>query len=440
MRKFMNIVMILLVAVVLIGGGAAGYVWYATKKQADAVVALARPLAHISYGGISVSPLGSVSIHQVRIAPNTGPNTLTVGTIRLSAPDFLALLQTGWQVRRGRLPQALALSFRELELRPGTVTAAGSSQNTPAHPLDNLSALGCGPISAFGPSEWRDMGYQRLLGNLEIGYRINSLKNILELRLDSSARDMATTNLDFGLALSGAPRSFMELATTFTPKLAKLNLALRDDGLNQRRNTYCANKAGKPILDYIADHVRLVDERLRALGVVLGPGWLTAYQRYLTEGGVLALTATPPIPINPAELPDYAPADLIKLLGLRLNVNDTGVTDLSASWNTAQLMSTFGIQPQEQLQREYEAAAEKALIAAPARPTIAPKAYHPLPADQLSQHIGKIAKLRTTSGVQYRGQLHPAEDGLVRITLRQASGSATLSLRVAEITSAEVLY
>lgn len=130
---------------------------------------------------------------------------------------------------------------------------------------------------------------------------------MLELRLDSDMRDWATLNLSIGLALTKPPKSLMELPLSLTPKLAKLNFMLRDDGLNQRRNAYCAAKAGKSLPEYLADHVQRVVERLRANGVTLGPGMIDAYQSYLTQGGALTITAAPPRPSTPPSCANTLP-------------------------------------------------------------------------------------------------------------------------------------
>lgn len=432
MRKLVNIAIAILIVVVLLGGGIAGYLWYGAKQQVDQIVTMARPFAEISYSGITVSPTGSMGVNRLRIAPISANDSITIGAIRLNAPNLLALLHTRWQLSRGRLPEALSLSFQDIELPLGDIAGTSSTETTKSAPLDHLEALGCGPINAFGAAAWREMGYDRLTGNLEIGYRVDAKNNVLVLRVDSASRNWATLNLDVGLALTQPPESLMALATSFTPKLAKLNLVVRDDGFNQHRNNYCASKAGKPIPEYLADHVRLVVERLRANGIAPGPGLIAAYQRYLSEGGVLTIAATPPVPVNPAELNEYTPADVIKVLGLTLKANETPVTDLSVDWDAARVAKALGVEPEP----------EPEVTPAPVvqTPVVIQKIYHPTPVGELGQHVGKIVKLRTKTGAQYRGQLDAFAEGLVRITVRKSGGSVTLSLRASEITAAEVFY
>ena len=247
--------------------------------------------------------------------------------------------------------------------------------------------------------------------------------------------------MDIGLALTKPPESLAELALSLTPKLARLNFVLRDDGFNQRRNTYCAAKAGKPVPEYLADHVRQVIERLRANGVILGPGLIAAYQSYLIEGGALTITAMPPAPIDPAELHEYAPADIVKLLGLRVKVNETAITDLTVDWDAAKLAKAVNIAPTSEPELEPE---EKAASAPPPPSPVAVQkiyqVYHPIPVGELGSHVGRIVKLRTASGAQYRGQLEGVAEGMIRITLRKSGGSAVLSLRTHDITATEVLY
>ena len=448
MRKFATVLAVLLVVLVVLGVSAAAYLWHSVRKQADAMVASIQPFAQASYSGVDLQLDGSVGVKNVRITPHATGDLIQIGAIRLHAPDLLALLHASWQLRNNRLPPALALTLHDMEMQP---SQGATPTPAVAGPFDHLDALGCGPITAFGANDWQAMGYGPLKGTLDMGYRFRDRQNLLELRLDNSLQDMGAMHLSASLALSGgAPDSLMALATTLTPKLAQLEFSLRDAGFNLRRNTYCAEKAGKPVLDYMSDHVRLLDQRLRSGGLTLGPGWLAAYQRYLTEGGLLELTAKPPIPVNPVEVPDYTPADQLKVLGLQLSVNQTPVSDLAIGWNTTQLAAAMGMTPDAAgaAQLELEAAADAAAAArieaeaaaAAAQRAAAVKHYHPTPVAQLSQHTGKVAQLRTTGGVRYRGQLNPPNEGRIRITVRQSGGTATFSLRPEEIASAEVLY
>jgi len=437
MRKLNTVVVAIFVALVLIAGGVGGYLWYSTKQQVDQIVTMAKPFAEISYGGIEISPAGSVGVNRLRIMPHFVNDSIAIGAIRLNAPNILALLNIRRQLGKGQLPEALSLSLDQFEV-PLNGGILGASSVPPAQrtPFDDLDALGCGSINSLGGTEWQEMGYDNFTGNMKIGYRLNAARNLLELQTDSNTRDWATLNMDIGFALSTPATSVMELTTSLTPKLAKLNAVLRDDGFNQRRNNYCAAKAGKTIDAYIADHVRLLVERLNANGIQPGPGLIEAYRRYLTEGGQLTITAAPPAPIDPTELQFYKPEDVVKLMGLTLKVNDKSVTDLSLNWDAAKVARALGTEPEAVLESGETGAAPT--FSQP--PVMIRKSYHPIPVGELGQHVGKIAKIKTTNRAEYKGQLDAIAEGVIKITIRKSGGSVTLPLRVSDITEAQVLY
>ena len=435
MRKLMKIVVALLIVLILIAGGVGGYLWYDTKQHVDRFVMMAKPFAEISYGGIEVSPAGSLGVTRLRIAPNMVNDVITIGAIRMHAPNILALLKTRWQLGQGELPGALSLSVREFELPlHGGILGASPPPSRQSSPLEDLDALGCGQVAHLGGTEWQEMGYDHFIGNVEIGYHLDAARNVLAVRVDSNTRDWATLNMDIGFAIPGTVRSIMELAAQTKPRLASLNITIQDDGFNQRRNNYCAAKAGKTIDDYLANHVRLLVERLGANGINLGPGLIAAYRKFLVDGGRITLTATPPAPIDPTELQHYTAEDVIKLLGLKMQVNGEAVTDLSVSWDSAKVAHALGAEP------EPEQSAEEATPAPVEQVVMIQKSYHPTPVGELGQHVGKIAKLKTATGATFRGQLEAVAEGIVKIKIRKSGGSVTLSLRTNEIDSAQVIY
>lgn len=437
MHKLKTVGVAFLVALVLIAGGIWGYLWYSTKQQVDQIAAMAKPFADISYGGIEVSPAGSIGVNRLRILLNVVNDSIAIGSIRLNAPNILALLNIRRQLGKGQLPEALSLSLQQLEIPlNGGLLGANRGAVSQRSPFDGLDALGCGSINSFGSTEWQEMGYAHFIGNTTMGYRLNAAHDLMEFQIDSNGRDWATINVDLGFALSAPASSVMELATSLTPKLAKLNAVFRDDGFNRRRNTYCAAKAGKTIEAYVTDHVRLVVERLQTNGINPGPGLIEAYRRYLTEGGQLTIAAAPPAPINPTELQFYKPEDVIKLMGLTLKVNEKAVTDLSLSWDSVKIARALGAEPETVPESEKTDATQSAEPST----IVIQKAFHSTPVSELGRHVGKMAKIKTANNAQYGGKLDAVAEGTVTITIRKPGGSATLSLRSNEITEAQVLY
>lgn len=435
MRKFMTILAALLAVLALIAGSVWGYLWYSTQQQIEQLVMAAKPFAEISYDSIEVSLSGSAGVKQIKIIPHSVNDIISISALRLNAPNILALLNIRSQLGQGQLPAAMSLTLRGLELPlHGGIIGPKPPAPRERKPFDDLDTLGCGPVIHFSGDEWQEMGYERFISNLDIGYRLDA--NRMQIRVNSNARDWASISLDMGFALNTPATSIMELAQSLTPKLTSLNVVLQDDGYNTRRSNYCAAKAGKPINEYIADHVRLVVERLRANGIQPGPGLIAAYQGYLAENGSLTLTANPPAPIDPSELALYKAEDVVKLTGLTVKVNDQAISDLRVEWNNVQVVKALGIGAPSP-PHEEEA---PATVTPTPKPVVIQHSFHPIAVSQLKQHVGKIAKLQTSTGAHYRGKLEMMADGMVKITIRKPGGTATLSLRSEEITGAEVLY
>ena len=246
-------------------------------------------------------------------------------------------------------------------------------------------------------------------------------------------------NVDVGLATSGPVSSLLALAASPAPKLSKLNVVVRDQGFNRRRNNYCAAKAGKTVDAYITEHVRLLEDRLRANGIYPGQGLLEAYRQYLADGGRLAITASPAAPIEPTELQFYKPGDAVKLAGLTLAVNDQPVSDLSVNWDGTKIARALKAKPQSAPEPD-QAEIRPAPPATAASVAMQQRTFRAVTVTELNRHVGKMAKLTTANNARYTGKLNTISEGNVTITIFKPTGSATLSLRNKDIIEAEILY
>lgn len=433
MRKLLIIASTVVLVAIAAAGGVWGYVFYSTKQQVQQFISAAQPLATISQRGIQVLPSGVVRVRDIKIIPHTLSDVISIDAIEWHAPNIFALLNLRSRLSQGQLPASLALTVRGVNLPlHGGIIGAKPAPHYQALPLENLSALGCGALTYFAGEQWQAMGYERFISDMTIGYRL--FPERIAINISSATRDWATFSLDVDLALDTPVTTFTQLASAITTKLAGLTLVMQDDGYNQHRNNFCATQAGSDVNTYLATHVRLVVERLRQHGIHLGPGLVEVYQRYLSENGMLTLTMRPPMPIQPPELLDYSAADAMKLAGLSLQFNDQPVSDLSMDWNLAQISQALGLGA-----TRPPPVPEVAPPPAAPKPAVLPrKDFQNIHLADLDQHLGQIAKLKTTSGVTYQGKLESLGEGILRITIRKSGGQATLSLRVEEIAEVQV--
>lgn len=438
MHRLKTFLIALPVVLALLVGGVWGYLWYNTKQQLDEFIKLVKPFADISYRGIDVSLAGSITVNRIRAIIEPLNDAVSIGSMRLNTPNLLALLDISTQLRSGHLPNALGLSMEDLEISlDGGILGASEAARTHRSPFSDLDALGCGPIQTLSGTEWQEMGYRNMVSNVTWGYRLTPAYDALELQIDSDTRDWAALNFRIGFAISPPTSSIIGLTTSLSPKITQLQVAIRDLGFNERRNNYCAAKAGKPVEAYLADHVRLVAQHLQANGLQLGGGLVDAYRQSLANGSQLAINASPPIPVDLRELQFYKPDDIKKLLGLAVKVNEQPVNDLTLQWDATKIAQALAVKS------EPESTAE-ATSPATAKPEPKPdpvvqKSYQPIPISELSRYIGTVAKIKMINNASYNGILDTVSSEMVIITIRKGSGKATLSLRRSDISEVQIL-
>ncbi len=434
MRTLARIISILLSITLLIAAGALGYLWYKTGQRADQLVLLAKPFADISYDGVDVSPFGSVGINRVQIRPYTNRDTITIGSVRLNASNLLELMMLELRLSQNKPPEALSLSLQQINLPMNGEILNPPPETIQRHsPLDALDALGCGSITRFNGVEFLEMGYKEITSNITIGYRSNPDRQQLNLQIDSNTRNWMAIHL--GVDLKVPNLSVLPLSPdALQPEITGLDISLYDDGFNQHRNNYCAAKSGEPVDTYVTHHVQLLAQRLSTAGIKLGVGILNAYRHFLlADSSQMTLTAQPDTPIDLSTLVGYSSTDIIKLLNLKLSVNQKPVDDLSFSLDTQRFAHLFAPEkPKPQPEEEIVEHRPKVVVIK--------KTFHPTPTRELSKHIGKIAKIQTSTGAKYTGTLGEITDEKINIMIRKPSGQLTLSLRLANITSAQVLY
>lgn len=100
---------------------------------------MAKPFAEISYGSVAISPSGSVGVRRLRVMPKFVNDSIMIGAIQLNFPNFLALLHARWQLSQNQLPEALSLSFQDVELSLsggilGAATANAEKTRSPFGP------------------------------------------------------------------------------------------------------------------------------------------------------------------------------------------------------------------------------------------------------------------------------------------------------------------
>lgn len=410
----------------LLYGGVKGYLWYKTREAADQLVESASPFAVITYDGIHSSLKGSVGIDNVIIRPRGVRDEIRVDSVTFHAPDLRFLISAERRLENKKLPESLGISLKGVTMDlqgPLVAETASGGQNLTFSPL---SALGCGDLATIGPRELLSMGYDNIVYDLDLNYRLQPDGNGVDLTVSSDAHDMAFMQLGMQVDLPGLNGAVTN-AIGVQPQIKRAELIYRDYDLNPRLTRFCAASMDAEPAQFLDGHTSLVAVRLHELGVQPSPELMQAYRGFMEKSGDLRIVFAPDQPLQPAELALYDTQALVRVLHPQLTINGAPLAVHPAS-GPAPIAK--GVRPQPK-------AEEKPRIELPKYAT---PAYHVTPVSELSGHLGRPVRLRLTSGQDYDGTLEELRNDSLLIRRRLYGGSITQPVDLAEVAEIQVLY
>jgi hypothetical protein len=114
---------------------------------------------------------GSLAVEDISIRIHGMDDELRIKAVRYQTPNLLYLVQANKQFEQGRIPESLSLSVEGLNIDlfgefTDRLEQMVNEMNFQLHGVNPL----CGGRLFFGPRELRDMGYEEIRGDMQIGY------------------------------------------------------------------------------------------------------------------------------------------------------------------------------------------------------------------------------------------------------------------------------
>lgn len=280
----------------------------------------------IEYRQLDTSLGGKVELSTVSVVPVGQANGARIQNLRLTGPNLfnLALQYNPLAGYKGP-PDFLRLKLSGVKVDLGGGLAAYLDARTGGQNSGNEAV--CAPGQGVTFQTLKNLGYQQLAGEVNLGYRLvpHAQRLGADLNLDLEeiqrvAAEMSLTNvsrhvLQDPTAVAAALQRFhMEyyLAPAFGKKLA----------------AWCAEKRGVSVTDYEQTLTLELVRDLGDKGVVLGYGLRQAVQHFFTTWGSLEVELEPPVPLSLFALPFIPPEQLVSKLALKLKLNGSQVSDL----------------------------------------------------------------------------------------------------------------
>ncbi len=437
MEKLKYLVLGLLVVVVLAYGGIKAYMYYSLKNKMDLLAQQFSLVGQLKYGDLTTSVKGSLTVKDLEIRLHDMDDELRIKAIHYQTPNLLYLLQANKKLEEGRIPESLSLSIEGLNIglfgeftdRLEQFVSDLNFQLQGVNPL-------CGGRLFFGPRELRDMGYEEITSDIQIGYRFDRANAQIIVDIISSTKDIAAARIQ-GIIARIVDTSFISMMQPdHRPRLGQITFNYIDQSYTKRFTKYCAGLSKLELNEYIAAEANQQPVYYSyTWGFVPGPGLRQAYGAFLTKPEQIEVSLELPEAVTPKNLHLFKPEDIPGLLDLQVSVNGEAVKDLSFDFYKGQKLDLSG-----NIDRLF--AQPGATPAAPLREKKIAKyetKYHIVPVSGLKKYIGEEVRLQTTTGKTRLGYLTKIGSKVANVEQRVHRGRFTMQVPLGSITKAEVL-
>ncbi len=438
MEKLKYFVLGLLVVVVLAYGGVKAYMYYSLKTKIDRAAQQFSPFGKLEYGGLTTSVKGSLGIEDIKFRIHGMDDELRIKAIRYETPSLFYLLQAKNEFEKGRIPERLSLNIEGLSIDLfGEFTDRLEQFISDLNfQLDGVNPL-CGGRLFFGPREFRDMGYEEITSDLQVGYRFDPANANIVIDVTASTQDMATAKIR-GLVEGITETSFISMMQScrHRPRMGRISINYTDQSYVTRLTKYCADLSKLGLRDYITAEINQQPVYYSyTWGFVPGPGLRQAYGAFLLKPGQIDVSLELPEEVTPDNIHLFKPEDIPGLLDLQVSVNGKAVKDLKFDFYKGQKLDLSS-----NIDRLFSRPGEKPLKALKKKKKVKYETkYYNVPVDGLKKYVGEEVRLRTSGGQTRLGFLTKIGTNVAHVEQRVHSGKFTMTVPLGSITKAEVL-
>lgn len=427
---------LVLVGIPLLGWGAVKlYLHSRIDSGLEKLARQAAPVATLRWGAIETSLSGEASVHDIRIDLRRPPDTLTIRQVTYDTPNIWFLLRDLGKVNNARIPESLHLRVKglRLDLYGNLTDRFEQFINNVNLDLSGVNRL-CGGRLFMGPRELRDMGYEAIVLDGDLGFDIDTITEELTWSLQLAARDMFALQVKNTFdGFLGTPLQAL-VPTPHPVRTGPLRIRLADRNYVKRMVTYCARHSDMGIGEYVQEEANQPDAYFVSLwGIAPGPGLREAYRQYLADPRSIQVSLEWPEEANLQTLARFKPEEIPALLALRVEVNDQPVTDLA-----------FRFQPDRQNRlasgfRHLFADAPPPAPKSRPRPPHYVERYQPVEPARLGDYLEQPVRLHTDGGQRREGILIRLSGNNAYVKQAIHHGEFVMQVPLSSVRRAEVL-
>ncbi|MFC4259963.1 hypothetical protein ACFOZ5_13060 [Marinobacter lacisalsi] len=372
-----------------------------------------------TWGDVSVSPLGALSITDIRFSPHGLPEEYRVDDIRLETAHLFELYRIAFQLDQREIPEQMhmVISGLRLDLDSDLFRNIEAEASGQGGLVSRLVTAGCGDRSYFSVEDYMAMGYGVSVSDMTVGYRMSHSGTRMNLDLDLVSRGMVKIATDMAVDLN--PTAALNVQTAGDAKISRVKVAITDTGLNERRNEFCAGEAGVARSTYPEYHQQAWMREWNREGLEPSETLVNAYRSFTSGASDTLTLAIDPYPT--------------------LNANDRTMS-MDPTYLSGRLspsVAVAGVEP-----RSFSVTSVEPVVEDVVEDTGQEEETRTAdPRDitgSLHKHLNQDVRLTLTDGQSLDGRIKRIENGRVQFNRRLHGGTMVVPIPLARIQQARL--
>ncbi len=445
-RHIRNIVIAALLAVLALAAGINGYIHHQFKTNIDNSLNSIQTFAQVKYSDLSTSMLtGKVELKNVRITAAFLPEPITLGNVTLETPGFAYMLNGPENIKKGEFPEHLGFAIDDFYFDLHGETAEWLDRLVKRmQPVYASERKLCAGKSIFGPADYKEMGYTRLLSSMRMAYDFNKKKKTLNISITANTRNMGNVKASIYITNISSISS-ANVMQDGMPQLANVEITYKDKTYMPRIVKYCSELSNMKKEDFIDAEVKQSDKYFyMTWGFAPGKGLREAYKDFLLKSDLMTLTITPNKDFNPMMTSTMSSDEFINALNVTLKINGLLVTDLSYKTPPQAFIKKF------EQRRAKNLDFDSLLRGEPIKPPVpikkpkvykkAPAKYHKINLKKAPQHLTDFVRITTKNGNKRNGQLMRMDSINLYVQKKVSGGKFTMTVPREKVKTIEAYF
>jgi hypothetical protein len=434
MRSIKKLLLVIVVAPLLLYGIVKLYLNYQLNEFMGQLAARGKPFVTIKHGGVSTSLSGEASIHELEFYITGTDDVVRVEQVTYNTPNIWYLLRDLGQVDNNKAPESLHLTLTGLsmDLYGDLTDKMEDTINSLNLDLTGVNKL-CGGRLFMGPREYRDMGYEEIIIDGDIGYDVDDITEEIAINMDLTFRNMGSYRLSTLVSgFNGSPFA-ASVPHPHNPSVGAFKITYTDQSYAKRFVKFCSGLSNMSEADFIAAEANQSPAYFANLvGFVPGPGLRATYKELLSNPGKIEAVMEWPEGVEPKNLHLYKPEDIPRLLNLTVAVNDKPVDDLSFSFYDGKTVDVG-----RHFSNIMGSDGKPKPVVAKKQRRSKPK-YYPVTPSSLKKYVGEDVRLQVKGNVSRDGRLINVKGKTAYVRKRLSGGNYTMQVALSQIKKAEV--